>query len=109
MRLGKRWRLCVRAAVAIVMICLPLAGGHLNSLDLIGTMTALIVFTTAVEVWGVSRKGSGFVAKGNRCGYVGSCGKTILQAALGKGGEVDVDAIGEKSRYKGSGVTNVPM
>ncbi|KAM0715922.1 hypothetical protein Q7P37_008436 [Cladosporium fusiforme] len=109
MRLSKRWRLSLRAAVAIVMICLPLAGDHLNSLDLIGIMTALIVFTTTVEAWGVSKKGSGFIARQYKCGYVGSCGKKDLQAALGKNGEVDVDALGEKSRYKQSGVSNVPM
>lgn len=108
-RLIKRWRLCVRAAVAIVMICLPLVGDDLNSLDLIGIMTALIVFTTSVEAWGVTRKGSGFIVRRNPCSYVGNCGKKDLQAAMEKGGEIDVDTLGEKSRYKQSGIANVPM
>lgn len=101
--------LAIQRAAAVVMICLPTAGEALSSLDLVATMTGLIVFTLGMEVWGASRQGSGMFARDKPCGYVGSCGKRELQAMLGDGGQVDVDALGEQSRYKGSGVASAPM
>lgn len=109
MRLQKKYRLGIRAATAIVMICLPLAHEKLSSLDLVATMTGLIVFTLAVEVWGASRRGTGFEGRGKPCAYTGSCGKRQLQDALGKVDEVDVAALGEKAREKEGGVVGVPM
>lgn len=108
-RLRKRYRLGVRAATAVVMICLPLAGEKLNSLELVATMTGLVIFTLVVEVVGASRRGTGFKVHGKPCGYVGSCGKKDLQAMLKGGGEVDVDALGEKSAYKKCGVGSAPV
>jgi low temperature requirement protein LtrA len=108
-RLRKKFRLGVRAATAIVMICLPLAGEELDSLGLVATMTGLIVCTLAVEVWGASRRGTGVVVRGKPCGYVGSCRKRDLQEVLDLGGGIDVDALGEKSRYKGGGIASAPM
>jgi hypothetical protein len=72
-------------------------------------MTGLIVCTLAVEVWGASRRGTGVVLRGKPCGYVGSCRKRDLQEVLDLGGEVDLDALGEKSRYKGGGIASAPM
>jgi hypothetical protein len=108
-RLRKRFRLVVRAATAIVMICLPLAGEELDSLELVSTMTGLIVFTLAVEVWGASRCGTGFLMRRKPCGYVGTCRKRDLQEVLDLGGGVDVDALGEKSKHRGGGVASAPM
>jgi hypothetical protein len=42
-------------AVCIVLFCLPLAE-NLNSLQLIGTVTALIWFLLAIETWGNAEK-----------------------------------------------------
>jgi hypothetical protein len=75
----------------------------------VGTMTGLVVFTLVVEVWGASRKGTGFGVGGKRCGYVGSCGKRDLQAMLKEGGEVDVDVLGEKDGFRKSGAVGAPV
>lgn len=104
MRLGKRSRLGVRIAVAVVMLCLPLAGDSLNSLELIATMTGLVGFTLSVEVWGASRKGTGWDVRGRPCGYIGTCRERDLRSMLEKGGEVDVDALGKDSKYRKSGI-----
>lgn len=109
MRLGKRSRLGVRIAVAVVMLCLPLAGDRLNSLELIATVTGLVVFTLAVEVWGASRKGTGWDVRGRPCGYVGTCRERDLRSMLENGGDVDVDALGEESKYRKSGVGSAPI
>lgn len=101
MRLPKKSRLSFRAAVAVVMICLPVAGDRLDSLGLVSTVTGLVVFTLAIEVWGVSRRGTGFAVGSGPCGYVGSCDKKDLRKVLDQGGGVDVDALGEKSGLKG--------
>jgi hypothetical protein len=78
-------------------------------LGLVATMTGLIVFTLVVEVWGASRRGTGFVVKGKPCGYVGSCRKKDLQEVLDLGGAIDIDALGDKSKYSGSGIAGAPM
>jgi low temperature requirement protein LtrA len=97
MRLSKRVRLSFRACIGVVMVLLPLAGERLDSLNVVATMTGLIVFSLIVEVWGASRKGTGLVVgRGKPCGYVGRCGKRDLQAVLGEDGRVDVDALGER-------------
>lgn len=54
-RIMKRPRLIVRLAVAIVLICLPMADG-LTSLQLIATTTGLIVFVLMIEIWERLRK-----------------------------------------------------
>ena len=58
-RILKRPRLAIRSAVAITLICLPLADG-LNSLQLISTTTGLILFVLMVEVWGQTPKADCF-------------------------------------------------
>jgi len=111
MRVSKRVRLGFRSVIGVVMILLPLAGDRLSSLDLVATMTGLIVFSLIVEVWGASRKGTGLVMRGGKpCGYVGRCGKRDLQAVLGEDGRVDIDALGErKGMVRGSAVVGAPM
>ena len=109
MRLSKGVRLGFRAAAGVVMILLPLAGEKLDSLGLVATMTGLVCFSLVVEVWGASRKGTGFGSGGGEKprGYVGRCGKRDLQAVLGEDGRVDVDALGE--RRQGAGLASMPM
>jgi hypothetical protein len=53
--LRKRYRLGIRVAVCLILFCLPLAT-NLNSLQLIGTVTALVWFLLAVETWGNASK-----------------------------------------------------
>lgn len=50
-RMRKENRLLIRNAVAVIILCLPLAEDRLNSIDLVGTVTALVVFALATELW----------------------------------------------------------
>ena len=50
LRLKKKWRLCARFSVSIILICLP-AADRLDSLQLVGTVSALIVFVLVLELW----------------------------------------------------------
>ena len=50
-RFPKRFRIPVRIAVAIVLICLPLAES-LNSLHLVGTTTGLVMLVLVVDLYG---------------------------------------------------------
>ncbi|KAG9037937.1 hypothetical protein FRB95_003330 [Tulasnella sp. JGI-2019a] len=52
-RLRKRTRLTFRVIIGVIWLCLPLATS-LNSLQLIGTTTALTVLVLAVDIWGQS-------------------------------------------------------
>ena len=65
----KKWhRLGYRIAVAIVLICLPLAES-LDSLQLVGTVTALVVSVLAVEYWGSTTRAEGFWYDDKKCVY----------------------------------------
>jgi hypothetical protein len=52
LNLHKRYRLGLRGCVCLVILFLPLAGDNLNSLQLIGTVCALLWGVIAVETWG---------------------------------------------------------
>jgi hypothetical protein len=51
LNIRKRNRLAIRVAVALVILLLPLAHS-LNSLQLIGIVTALLWFVIGIETWG---------------------------------------------------------
>jgi len=55
LNLKKRYRLAFRTCICIIFLFLPLAE-NLNSLQLIGTVTALLWFVLAVETWGNAEK-----------------------------------------------------
>ncbi|KAG8914299.1 hypothetical protein FRC01_004133 [Tulasnella sp. 417] len=54
-RIPQKLRLVLRAAVAVVWICLPLAK-ELNSLELIGITASTTVFALAVDVYGMGQE-----------------------------------------------------
>lgn len=91
LRLKKRWRLLARFAVAIVLICLPLAH-ELNSLELIGTVTALIVFVLVTELWASSCCTENLFQRSKPCQYVGRCGKKEMDVFLSGGKDVDFES-----------------
>lgn len=107
-RLAKRWRLGIRIAVAIILICLPTAEA-LDSLSLIGIVTALMVFLVVTELWAVSCSGAKLWARDKPCRYLGHCGKKDLQAYVMGGKELDLGDIGNASHYKDSGVDVAPI
>ncbi|QSZ33769.1 hypothetical protein DSL72_005340 [Monilinia vaccinii-corymbosi] len=59
MRLAKRWRLLNRLFTCSILICLPLAH-TLNSLQVIATVTGLLVWVLILELWGASCPGESF-------------------------------------------------
>lgn len=77
-RLKKRPRLVVRAAVAIIIICLPLAHS-LDSLDLIAITTCLVLSILCLDLFGNSCEGDRFWSGGfcdeekRKCAYVANC------------------------------------
>lgn len=52
LNLRKRYRLGLRGCICLVILLLPLAGDNINSLQLIGTVCALLWGVIAVETWG---------------------------------------------------------
>ncbi|KAK4574304.1 hypothetical protein LTR86_002065 [Recurvomyces mirabilis] len=76
LRLKKRYRLAWRFCIALILICLPLAES-LTSLELIGTVTALIVFALGTELWAASCAGESLCSRAKPwwerggCEYVG--------------------------------------
>jgi hypothetical protein len=95
LRLKKKWRLCGRFAVAIVIICLPLAE-ELNSLELVGIVTALVAFCLGLELWASSCCKERLMERSRPCKYVGHCPKKELQRLLKRGSQVDFEVLGDK-------------
>jgi hypothetical protein len=104
LRLPKKFRLVARGAVAVVLILLPLAE-HLNSLELVGVVTALIVFLLVLELWATSSCHERILGRANPCRYVGRIGKRDVERRVRdeKGG-VDVEQL-EVDEEKDSGTT----
>lgn len=95
-RIAKRHRLAVRVAIAIVLICLPLAH-HLSSLKLISTTTALVAFVLTVELYGSTSVLDDFWRDKKMCKYSAECHmkKKDIETAFAKG---DTIAVGELSK-----------
>ncbi|KAK1833696.1 E1-E2 ATPase-domain-containing protein [Podospora conica] len=99
-RVPKWVRLCNRLGVCVVLFCLPAAGDRLNSLELIGLSTGLMVWVLSVELWGKSCKMQSFVwADGEeRCRYTARCAQRKLEDAMKSDGEVDVVELGREEK-----------
>nr|XP_023908612.1 uncharacterized protein LOC112020286 [Quercus suber]POF15566.1 hypothetical protein CFP56_48760 [Quercus suber] len=106
LRLKKRWRLMCRFSVAIVLILLPLADS-LDSLELVGTVTALIVFVLVMELWACSCCNEKLFQRSSPCRYLGQCGKKEMQSLVQGGREVDLGVLASE-REKAGGFTIAP-
>ncbi|KAK5126641.1 hypothetical protein LTR85_009575 [Meristemomyces frigidus] len=106
LRLSKRHRLIFRFSVAIILACLPLADS-LDSLQLVGTVTGLVVFTLVTELWACSSCHEKLTQRSKPCQYFGHCGKKNLEAYVKGGREVDVEELGSE-KVKNSGITIGP-
>jgi hypothetical protein len=99
--MGQRWkkrdRLAVRFAVAIVLLCLPMAE-HLNSLTLISTTTGLVVLVLLVELWGTSCVQDSFFQERKQCKYIANCKmrKADLEDAVKRGDTINIEELAEK-------------
>ena len=106
-RLRKCWRLCGRFAVGIILVCLPLAH-HLNSSQLVGTVTGLVVFLLALELWfGGCGRCSIFGECHRKKKYWSHCNRRQLEALVREGKEVDDEDLGSEATRK-SGFAVVP-
>jgi low temperature requirement protein LtrA len=81
LRLKKRYRLTGRYVICIILILLPLARG-LDSLELVGIVTALIFVALVLELWACSSSNECPWTRSKPCKYVGLCQKKDLQALL---------------------------
>lgn len=104
-RIAKKYRLAVRIAVAIILICLPLTHA-LNSLQLISTTTGLIVFTLIVDLYGSTSVQDRFWKDKSICKYSADCHmkKKDVESAIKTGQVIEVEELskgikGEKGVY----------
>lgn len=79
LRMTKAHRLSIRFAIALVITLLALAGARLNSTQLIGTVTALVVLTLATELWAASCTCQSLCDTKRRCRYEGRCRKQEMR------------------------------
>ncbi|RYN20823.1 hypothetical protein AA0115_g10037 [Alternaria tenuissima] len=99
-RLRKPVRLAYRVCVSIVIITLPLA--HLDSLQLIGTTTGLVVSVLVLELVGVSCWGENFLwekeCKRDQATYSAKCAikREELERSAREGTVVDVEDIARR-------------
>ncbi|KAL8739007.1 MAG: hypothetical protein Q9181_000289 [Wetmoreana brouardii] len=94
-RVTKRSRMAVRIAVAMVIICLPLAES-LSSLGLISTTTGLIGLVLVIDLYGCTFVGESFLRDGRKCKYWADCPRRRRQAvdeAMKTGAMVNVEAL----------------
>lgn len=71
-RLFKRYRLAFRFAVSVVLLCLPTVE-RLNSLQLISTVTGLVLCVLIVDLYGLSNTRISLFSRTGRCAYTAEC------------------------------------
>lgn len=79
LHMRKGYRISIRLSVALILICLPLAD-RLNSIQLVGSTTSLVVFVLGTELWCASCGHDSLWDNSKCCGYVGYCGRKDLEA-----------------------------
>ena len=88
LRLVKKHRLAIRFVVAVILICLPLAE-RLDSLELVATVTGLVLAVLIVDLWGNTCPKDSFWWDKRSCRYAAECklGRKDIEAV--QRGEVD--------------------
>ena len=99
-RIAKHPRLALRVAAAIILICLPLAADHLNSLQLVGTTTGIVVFVLMVDVYGSTSRNDSFWRDRGKCRYSTRCAlkRRELQEVMKRGERVEIRELVEGGR-----------
>ncbi|KAI1321682.1 hypothetical protein F5Y16DRAFT_66896 [Xylariaceae sp. FL0255] len=93
LRVPKRYRLIGRFVVAVILVLLPLAKG-LDSVELVGIVTALVVFVLGLELWAASSCHETLCSRGKPCQYIGRCGKKDIEKLVLEGHEkIDVETL----------------
>lgn len=98
-RIAKRHRLVIRATVAVVLICLPLAQ-DLSSLELISTTTALVAFVLTVDLYGSTSVLDVFWRDKKMCRYSAECQlkKKDIETALTKGETIKIEELSKATK-----------
>lgn len=98
-RWGKNERLAFRLAVAVTILCLPLAES-LDSLRLISTSAGLVIFVLVVEIYGTACVLESFFRDGKKCQYSADCKmrKKDLEDAMKTGAVINVESLAEKNK-----------
>ncbi|KAI4219338.1 MAG: hypothetical protein L6R36_008391 [Xanthoria steineri] len=99
-RVTKRSRLGLRVAVALIMICLPLAES-LSSLQLTSTSTGLVVLVLIFDLYGCTFVGESFVRDGRKCKYWADCPRKrrrALEEAMKSGVMVKVEELADDEK-----------
>ena len=102
-RIRKSQRMAVRFAVAIAIVCLSLARG-LNSLQLVGTTTGLVLFVLMVDLYGSTCMGDSFWHGRQNCKYLTECRlrRKDIEAAAKAGKTLNMkDVAGQQLGSKG--------
>ncbi|CAD6585343.1 MAG: hypothetical protein ASARMPRED_002140 [Alectoria sarmentosa] len=104
-RIKKRYRIIVRASVAIIIIFLPLADS-LSSLKLVSITTGLTVLTLIVDVYGSTSIHDDFWKCTTQCGYRANCPikRKLAMDAVKTGTTIRLEEVqfgngGEKAYY----------
>ncbi|ORY18017.1 bacterial low temperature requirement A protein-domain-containing protein [Clohesyomyces aquaticus] len=102
-RLGKNKCLLFRFLVSIIIILLPLAKEHLNSLELIATTTGLVLFVLFLELVGATLAGQNILWDSDcrkKCEYSAKCSvtKKELEASMKEGTVLNVEEIAKKEK-----------
>ncbi|RDW87366.1 hypothetical protein BP5796_03060 [Coleophoma crateriformis] len=103
-RLLKRHRLANRFTICVILVCLPLAHG-LNSLQLISTVTGLVVWVLFFDLWGASSPKESFFGEKSSCSYTAHCKvpRKDLESAVKGGQTINIKSVsnqGEKATYE---------
>ncbi len=95
-RIPKKYRLAVRAALSIILLCLPLAH-ELSSLELISTTTGLVALAMSVDLYGSTSVHDDFWKDKRVCKYSADCSakKRDIEAALKMGETIAVEELAE--------------
>lgn len=108
LRISKKYRLAGRFIVAIIIAFLPLAGDRLNSLQLVGIVTGLIIFVLGLELWFAACRKNKLWQRSQPCKYFGHCSKKDLVALVKEGKAVDVTRLAEgNTRHRNSGTVAI--
>ena len=98
-RIKKRYRVASRIAVAVVLIFLPLAD-KLNSLQMVATTTALVVFTLIVDLYGSTSIHDSFWKDRRKCKYSANCHmkKKDIEDAVKTGQIIEVEKLSKGTK-----------
>ncbi|MCJ1280498.1 hypothetical protein MMC21_008327 [Puttea exsequens] len=93
-RIGKRFRLPLRFAVSIILICLPLVES-LSSLQLISITTGMVALVLMVDVYGQTSIYDDFWKCTKQCKYRANCPlkKKVLMEAVKNGTTIKLDEV----------------